>query len=134
MDLDVAAAYPNLADCVLTSVVKDHEYAVREAVFAWANDRITPDWRLGLDDDRIVVTDEWTRRSLPGGLAERYAQAEQGILIGQIPTCPARCDAPVDPSAIADTPAVPAEPVAPVGSGDRERSASPEASPSPVGA
>ena len=93
----------------------------------------------GLDDDRIIVTDEWTRRSLPGGLAERYAQAEQGILIGQIPTCPVRCEAPVDVAAIADTPAVPAGPVPEVEPEEEEEdddgsSDVPEASPSPIGA
>lgn len=99
-DFDVAAAYPDLAECVLASIVKDYEYAVRELVFAWANGDLTPEVRLGLDDDLARVTDEWTRRpGLPVDLAERYTRAAEGILTGQIATCSADCDGPFDPEA-----------------------------------
>jgi hypothetical protein len=73
---------------------------VRESVFAWANGDLTPEVRLGLDDDLARVTDEWTRRpGLPVDLAERYTRAAEGILTGQIATCSADCDRPFDPEA-----------------------------------
>jgi basic membrane lipoprotein Med (substrate-binding protein (PBP1-ABC) superfamily) len=100
-DFDVAAAYPGLADCILASIVKDYGYAVREAVFAYARDDLTPDWRLGLDGDHVAITDEWTRRpGLPGGLQDRITRAEEGILTNQIETCPDGCELPIDPSAL----------------------------------
>jgi len=98
VDFDVAAAYPDLAECVLASIAKDYAYAVREPIFAWANGDLTPDWHLGLDDDRVSVTDEWTRRpGLPVELTtgNLYQRAEEGILTGQIETCPKGCESPV---------------------------------------
>ncbi len=55
------------------------------------------EWRLGLADGHVGVTDEWTRLpGLPVDLAERYAQAEQAVITGQVETCPGDCGAPVD--------------------------------------
>jgi basic membrane lipoprotein Med (substrate-binding protein (PBP1-ABC) superfamily) len=125
-DFDVAAAYPDLAECILASITKDWGYAVREPIFAWANDDLTPEWRLGLDDGRVALTDEWTRRpGLPGGLVERYLQAEGAILTNQIQTCPGACDAPVDVSAMGTLPVAPVAPVEPDAGEGAHASASP---------
>jgi basic membrane lipoprotein Med (substrate-binding protein (PBP1-ABC) superfamily) len=114
-EIDVAAAYPELADCVLASIVKDYEYAVRESIFAYANESLRPEVRYGIDDDRAAVTDEWTRRpGLPVDLEGLYQRAYDGILTGQIPTCDAACEAPFDPAA----PMGPAVAARPVGLGD----------------
>jgi basic membrane lipoprotein Med (substrate-binding protein (PBP1-ABC) superfamily) len=96
-DVDVSAIHPELAECVVTSITKDYEHAVRESVFSWANGELVPEWRLGLADGHVGVTDEWTRLpGLPVDLAERYAQAEQAVITGQVETCPGDCGAPVD--------------------------------------
>ena len=96
-DIDVSAARPELAECIVTSITKDYEYAVRESVFSWANGELAPEWRLGLADGHVGVTDEWTRLpGLPVDLAERYAEAEQAVITGQVETCPVDCGAPVD--------------------------------------
>jgi basic membrane lipoprotein Med (substrate-binding protein (PBP1-ABC) superfamily) len=101
-DFDVAAAYPDLAECVLTSIAKDYEYAVREAIFAFANDNLTTNWRLGIDDDRVRVTDEWRRRpGLPVDLGSTYDRAAGEVLTGQIETCPEGCEDPVDLATLA---------------------------------
>ena len=77
-DYDVATASPELAECILTSVTKDIELAVREAIFSFANGTRASEWRLGLADGGVGVTDEWTRiPGLPVDLNERYSQAEQ---------------------------------------------------------
>ena len=95
-DVDVSASHPELAECILTSITKDYAYAVRESVFAWANGELAPEWRLGLADGHVGVTDEWTRLAgLPVDLGERYAQAEQDVITGQVETCPVDCGAPV---------------------------------------
>jgi basic membrane lipoprotein Med (substrate-binding protein (PBP1-ABC) superfamily) len=102
VDIDVAARYPELAECVLTSITKDYEYAVRESLFAIANGEMAPEWRLGLAGGHVGITDEWTRRAgLPVDLAERYAAAEQDVINGQVTTCPADCGAPLDPAVLA---------------------------------
>jgi basic membrane lipoprotein Med (substrate-binding protein (PBP1-ABC) superfamily) len=96
-DIDVAANHPELGECIVTSITKDYEYAVRESVFTWANGALTPEWRLGLADGHVGVTDEWTGLpGLPVDLAERYAQAEQAVITGQVETCPGDCGEPVD--------------------------------------
>jgi basic membrane lipoprotein Med (substrate-binding protein (PBP1-ABC) superfamily) len=135
-DHDVAAAYPDLGACVLASIVKDYEYAVREAVFAWARGDLSPVWRLGLDDDRTFVSDEWTRRpGLPVELPGRYADAAEGILTGRIGTCAADCELPFDPGA----PTGPVQPAQPTGPEDEQAAepepvdhAEPAASPGPL--
>ena len=96
-DIDVAATHPELAECIVTSVTKDYEHAVRESIFTWANGALTPEWRLGLADGHVGVTDDWTGLpGLPVDLAERFAQAEQAVITGQVETCPGDCGAPVD--------------------------------------
>jgi basic membrane protein A len=118
-DIDVSTVHPELAECVLTSVAKDIEFAVRESIFAFANRALTQEWLLGLDEGHVAVTDEWTRLpGLPVDLSERYALAEQAILTGQVETCPTACaastspDEPAAPEEI-DAPEEPVETVAP---------------------
>jgi basic membrane lipoprotein Med (substrate-binding protein (PBP1-ABC) superfamily) len=95
-DIDVSGVYPDLAECILTSITKDYEYAVREAVFSWANGELPQEWRLGLADGHVGVTDEWTRLpGLPVDLAERFSEAERAVITGQVDTCGADCGAPV---------------------------------------
>jgi basic membrane lipoprotein Med (substrate-binding protein (PBP1-ABC) superfamily) len=131
-EIDVAAAYPDLAGCVLTSIVKDHEYAVQESVFAFANGDLRPEVRLGLDDDRAAVTDEWRRRSdLPPAAVDTYQRAYDGILTGQIPTCDANCEAPFDPAAPMGQ-AVAAQPVTPLDPDEAEHQPEPEPAASPA--
>jgi basic membrane lipoprotein Med (substrate-binding protein (PBP1-ABC) superfamily) len=107
-DYDVATEHPELAECILTSVTKDVELAVREAIFSFANGSLTPEWRLGLGDRGVGVTDEWTRvPGLPVDLTERFTLAEQAILTGQVDTCSVACRA-------RDLPTDPQEPIEPV--------------------
>ncbi len=47
-DVDVSTTYPELAECILASITKDFEYAVRESIFQFANQTLAPEWRLGL--------------------------------------------------------------------------------------
>jgi basic membrane lipoprotein Med (substrate-binding protein (PBP1-ABC) superfamily) len=108
-DVDVSATHPELAECILTSIIKDYEYAVRESIFAWANGEAASEVRLGLADGHVGVTDEWTRlASLPVDLGERYSQAEQAVITGQVATCPVDCGEPVQLSRLPAT----VEPVA----------------------
>jgi basic membrane lipoprotein Med (substrate-binding protein (PBP1-ABC) superfamily) len=101
-DVDVANAYPELAGCVLGSITKDIEYAVREAIFAYANGAMSPEWRLGLADGHVALTDEWTRvPGLPVDLAKRYAEAEQDVITGRVETCPGDCGSPLAPASLA---------------------------------
>jgi basic membrane lipoprotein Med (substrate-binding protein (PBP1-ABC) superfamily) len=132
-EIDVAAAYPELARCVLASIVKDYEYAIRESVFAFANENLRPEVRYGIDDDRAAVTDEWRRRSdiLPPATVDTYQRAYDGILTGQIPTCDAACEAPFDPAAPMG-PAVAARPVGPVDPDEAEQQPEPEPAASPA--
>ncbi len=102
-DVDVSNAYPELASCVLGSITKDIAHAVREAIYAYANGTMSPEWRLGLADGHVALTDEWTRvPGLPVDLAERYAAAEQDVIAGQVETCPGDCGAPIDPASLAN--------------------------------
>jgi basic membrane protein A len=119
-DYDVASEHPELAECILTSITKDMEFAVREAMFSFANGSLGPEWRMGLADGGVRMTDEWTRvPGLPVDLNERYTQAEQAILTGQVATCSVACTAraqtiepgePTEP----EPPAEPAPVVSPV--------------------
>jgi basic membrane lipoprotein Med (substrate-binding protein (PBP1-ABC) superfamily) len=93
---DVASEHPELADCVLTSAVKDVAYAVREGIYAFANASTQREWSLGLDDGRVGVTSEWQRLpTLPVDTSERFQAAETAIITGQVETCPADCGAPI---------------------------------------
>lgn len=135
-NIDFSAAYPELADCILTSITKDIEFAVRESVFAFANEDLSAEWRLGISDGHVGVTDEWTRLpGLPVDLSERYAKAEQDILTGQVQTCPADCGTPFGPG-VPEAPAVgggdgEAEPTDAGDAGDGGDGGDAEASPAP---
>jgi len=97
-ELDMSAVYPDLEECLLSSITKDIGYAVRESVFGFANEDLGPLWELGLDDGHVAVTDEWTRLpGLPVDLTERYENAEQAILTGQVDTCPTACGLDLGP-------------------------------------
>jgi len=93
-DIDVSAAHPDLAECLLTSVTTDIATAVRESMHAFANGLMPPEVVYDLVNDRVAVTDEWKKRTLPVDTRERYKDAETGILTGQIDTCPLDCGAP----------------------------------------
>jgi basic membrane lipoprotein Med (substrate-binding protein (PBP1-ABC) superfamily) len=122
-DYDVATAHPELAECILASATKDIALAVRESVFSFANGSLMPEWRLGLDDGGVGVTDEWTRiPGLPVDLTERFTQAEQAILTGQVDTCSVACTA-------RGLPTDPVEPLEPVEPEQPEPSPLPLASP-----
>ena len=98
-DVDVANAYPELADCVLASITKDIEHAVREAIFAYANGTMSPEWRLGLDDGGVASpTSGRASPAFPSTSRSSYAAAEQDVLTGQVETCPGDCGAPIDPA------------------------------------
>ena len=110
-DYDVAAESPELAECILTSVTKGIELAVRESIFSFANGSRAPEWRLGLADGGVGVTDEWTRiPGLPVDLSERYSQAEQAILTGQVATCSTACAGRAAPT-VPEQPVEPEQPV-----------------------
>lgn len=89
---DVTARQPDLADCVLTSITTDMEFAVREAIFAFSRGMLEPTWRLGLEDGRVDVTDEWTTRTaLPVDVNERYNVARDALITGLVDACPTAC-------------------------------------------
>ncbi len=97
--IDVAAANPDLAECVLTSVTKDLGGAVYQAMYDYAQyafarggalQRLV---RYDLEDDHVAVI--WPRQSLPVDTAERYQAAQTGILTGQIDTCGEDCGKPL---------------------------------------
>jgi basic membrane lipoprotein Med (substrate-binding protein (PBP1-ABC) superfamily) len=92
--IDVAAANPDLAQCVLTSIVKDVVSAVRETMYAFAQGETQRTVSYGLTDGRVSVMRP-TVSGLPVDTAERYREAETGILTGQIDTCPGDCGAPL---------------------------------------
>jgi basic membrane lipoprotein Med (substrate-binding protein (PBP1-ABC) superfamily) len=97
-DIDVSVVHPDLAECVLASITKDMEYAVRESVFRFANSDLQPTWDLGLEDGYVDLTDEWTRLpTMPVDATERYADAREAIIIDQIDACPSTCGAPFGP-------------------------------------
>jgi basic membrane lipoprotein Med (substrate-binding protein (PBP1-ABC) superfamily) len=91
---DVATSDPDLAQCVLTSVSKDVAEAVQETMYAFAQGTTLRTVSYGLADGRVSVA--WPRQSLPVDTAERYKEAETGILTGQIDTCPGDCGARLD--------------------------------------
>lgn len=93
-DIDVSAVHSDLAECLLTSVTTDIATAVRESMHAFANGVMPPEVVYDLVNDRVAVTGEWGKRTLPVDTAERYKKAETGILTGQIDTCPLDCGAP----------------------------------------
>lgn len=90
---DVAATNPDLAGCVLTSVIKDVAGAIRDVMYTFAERETLRVVEYDLVDDRIAV--RWPRQSLPVDTAERYQAAETGILTGQIDSCPGDCAAPL---------------------------------------
>ena len=92
--IDIAAAKPDLAQCVLTSVSKDVASAVRESMYGFAQGDAPRTITYDLTDGRISVTRP-TLSGLPVDTAERYKAAETGILTGQIDTCPGDCGAPL---------------------------------------
>jgi basic membrane lipoprotein Med (substrate-binding protein (PBP1-ABC) superfamily) len=97
-DIDVSVVHPDLAECVLTSITKDMEYAVRESIFRFANTDLQPTWSLGLEDGYVEVTNEWTRLpTMPVDAIEHYTDAREAIILDQIDTCPSTCGAPFGP-------------------------------------
>ena len=90
--IDIAASDPVLAECVLTSITKDLAAAVTETTYAYARGESDTVVRYDLVDDRVAVT--WPRQTLPVGTLELYDAARQGILTGQIDSCPGDCSAP----------------------------------------
>ena len=95
-DIDMSNVHLDLADCVLTSIIKDTEFAVRESIFRFSNGELLPTWDLGLQDGHVDVTDEWTRvPTLRGDAVERYASAREAIITDRIASCPDACGAPV---------------------------------------
>lgn len=91
--IDVAAANPDLAQCVLTSVSKDVARAVQESMYGFAQGDAPRTMTYDLVDGRIAV--KWPVQSLPVDTSTRYKEAETGILTGQIDTCPGDCGAPL---------------------------------------
>ena len=94
-DLDVAAAYPDLAECILTSVTKDMETAVRESIFSVTNAAVRREWLHDLASGGVSLTDDW--RSIPGlpvDLPARYEGANERIVAGLVDTCPVECPKP----------------------------------------
>jgi basic membrane lipoprotein Med (substrate-binding protein (PBP1-ABC) superfamily) len=116
-DVDVSKAYPELAGCVLGSITKDIERAVRESIYDYANGTMSREWRLGLADAGVAFTDEWRKvAGIPVGLEDSYATTQQAIIDGQVETCPGDCGSPLDPADLASgSPYEPAASAAPAG-------------------
>jgi len=97
--LDISAQRPGL-DCVLASVTTDIERGIEDALYAFADadTKLQQVATYDLVDDRVAVTDEWTRSrstTLPVDTAERYKNAKTAILTGQVDTCPNDCGSPL---------------------------------------
>jgi len=93
-DIDVAATYPSLADCVLTSVTRDMVRAVGESMHAFANGETRREVSYSLANDGVAVTNDWQRLpTLPVDTAEHYKAAETGLRTSQISACGGDCSA-----------------------------------------
>ncbi len=98
--IDVSVMHDDL-DCVLASVTTDMATAIEEALYAFADADtvLEPAVSYDLANDRVRVTEEWKgprSRSLPVDTAERYLNAVQAVLTGQVNTCPGDCGEPLD--------------------------------------
>ena len=106
--IDIAAADPVLAECILASITKDLAAAVTETTYAFARGEADTVVTYDLVDDRIAVT--WPRQTLPVGTIEIFDSTKTGILTGQIETCPDDCSAPFGaPAQDGDAAVVPAD-------------------------
>jgi len=104
-DIDLAARYPELAECVLTSATKPLEEAVKDAIFDFTSERMQPVKRYDLANDGVAITSEWTQvQNLPVDLPTRLQTARDEILAGTAVTCPDFCGKPkvVEPAPVAD--------------------------------
>jgi basic membrane lipoprotein Med (substrate-binding protein (PBP1-ABC) superfamily) len=124
--VDVAAANPDLAQCVLTSVSKDVVGAVEESMYGFAQGEAPRIITYGLTDGRVSVAQP-TQSGLPVDTAERYKAAETGILTGQIDTCPGNCGAPLGGAVEGDGEPDPTTPGSDAADADTEAEASAEA-------
>ena len=103
-DIDVAATYPSLAECVLTSVTRDMVRAVSEAMHNFANGANRPVVEYSLADGGVAVTADWQRLpTLPVDTAEHFNEADTGLRTGQIDPCRGDCGAlpPAEPGSSA---------------------------------
>jgi hypothetical protein len=71
--IDVSARRPDLAECVLASVRKDVETAVRRAMYDFTSGEITRLRPQTLTDERVALTEEWrTRSGLPVSYRDQF--------------------------------------------------------------
>ena len=89
---DVSTLYPQLAECILTSIDKDLQGTIRESIFGVSNETIARSVLLDLDGGGVSITDEWKQR--PGLLVDlptRFDNAQLSIQSGLLDTCPTAC-------------------------------------------
>jgi basic membrane lipoprotein Med (substrate-binding protein (PBP1-ABC) superfamily) len=91
-DFDVSAAYPSLDRCVLASITRDIDRAVKWSVWKYIDGEDLGHRVLEIGDGGVALTDEWDDLPiLPVDTVERFGAALEGILSGRIDTCPTAC-------------------------------------------
>ena len=91
---DVSVTYPNLAGCVLTSVVKDYDQAVKDTMLSF-QDTVLPQRVMDLANGGVDLRagdGDWTQQpNLRGDLTARVQSAREAIAAGIVDTCPTLC-------------------------------------------
>lgn len=104
-DMDVSRVHPELSECILGSITRDVETAVRHSVYDYSTSRLPRLREMSLADGYVDLTDEWSSMSaLPGDVSERYEDARTALLTGAADACPVDCGKPfsLDGSAAAE--------------------------------
>jgi basic membrane lipoprotein Med (substrate-binding protein (PBP1-ABC) superfamily) len=93
--IDVASIHPELAECVLTSITKDLETAVRDSIYDFSSGSFLRLRSMTLADGTVDLTEEWrTSSQLPVGVVDRYESARDALITGQVDACPVDCGQP----------------------------------------
>jgi basic membrane lipoprotein Med (substrate-binding protein (PBP1-ABC) superfamily) len=96
--VDVSERHPDLAECVLASVTKDVETAVRRAIYDFSSGEIPRLRSQTLVDEGVALTEEWrTRSGLPVAAKEQYQDARDALITGAVESCPEGCSQPSGP-------------------------------------
>lgn len=91
-EIDISANYPDLEQCVYTSIVKDLDRAVHDSIVDVANDTRARERVFDLNNGGVMATEEWRQvPGLPVDLQPRLDTARQEIQVGLLDTCPTQC-------------------------------------------
>jgi basic membrane lipoprotein Med (substrate-binding protein (PBP1-ABC) superfamily) len=91
--IDMVTDGPKLdGDCVLASITKDLEAAVRAAIYDFTSVGNPKQRSMTLIDGEVDLTEGWRLLPvLPTDAHERYETARQQLISGQIESCPESC-------------------------------------------